>query len=81
MVKHIHLNWGACGDWHDVRARLKFLPCTLYANFADLDGEPARIKGAIERAGFVVESDETHPFYHYCLRLSDIPQPVKGIKL
>jgi hypothetical protein len=31
-----HLNWSACADWYDARARLKGFGATLYGNFADV---------------------------------------------
>jgi hypothetical protein len=71
MRQRIHLNWAACSDWNGVRGRLKFLKCTLYGNFAVLEGDPARIKLALERAGFEVTVEKQGQL-NTCFRLADL---------
>jgi hypothetical protein len=65
----LHLNWGACGDWHDARERLRFLNATLYGNFADIEGDGERIKAQIVRRGFKVECESRGEVM--TLRISD----------
>jgi hypothetical protein len=69
MVMKLHLNWGACADWQDVRARLGFLKTTLYGNFADLEGDPRKIRKQIIGRGFTVECETRDS--ETLMRLSD----------
>jgi len=78
MRQRIHLNWGACADWNGARARLSVLRCTLYGNFADIEGDPTRIKAAIKRAGFQVSVDKRD--HHTYFQLSDLPPPLVDIR-
>jgi hypothetical protein len=62
----LHINWGACSDWHAARAKLTFLKVTLYANFADVEGERRRIKAKLVQRGFTVTYEGDN-----LIRLSD----------
>jgi hypothetical protein len=66
----LHLNWGACADWQDARARLGFLKITLYGNFADIKGDPKKIRKQITGRGFKVEC-ESRDGDEMLMRLSD----------
>jgi hypothetical protein len=66
----LHLNWGACHDWHQARAKLRFLKTTLYANFAYTDGQCEAVMNQLERHGFTV-SCEPYIGNEILLRIGD----------
>jgi hypothetical protein len=69
MVMKLHLNWGACADWQDARARLGFLKTVLYGNFAEIEGDPKKIRKQIIGRGFKVDCEPRGD--EMLMRLSD----------
>ena len=68
--KLVHFNWGACGDWMQVRYILKpLLKTTLFGNFCDVACDINRVRHQLEERGYKVTIEERNG--HQILLLSD----------
>lgn len=70
-MARIHLNWSGCCDWHAARARLRFLSVTVYGNFADVEGDPHKIRTQLEARGFTMIIEPPGRFEDVRFRLYD----------